>query len=273
MGGGPIAFPEGPRPRNIGHRGAAGHAPENTIHSFRKALALGADVFELDVHATRDGTVVVSHDETLARMTDGEGPIRRKMYSEVAKLDGGFRWTADGKTHPFRGRGIRVPTLLELLETFPDVPLNIEIKQADPPIVDRVVRLLERADRTGSVNLAAENPAIMEAIRASGWRGATGFSMADVVAFMDARANGRLADYAPPGVALQVPERWRDVEVVTPDFVDDAHRCGIEVHVWTVNEPPDMDRLLGLGVDGLVTDFPERVRAAIARIPQARTRA
>ncbi len=266
MGGGQIPFPEGPRPRNIGHRGAAGHAPENTLPSFRKALELGADVLELDVHATRDGTIVVCHDEALDRTTDGAGAIRGKMYSEVAKLDAGYHWTPDGKTHPFRGQGIRVPTLQELLESFPGVPLNIEIKQADPPMVDLVVRVLGRAGRTASVHLAAEDPAIMGAIRASAWRGATGFSLADVLAFVDALANGRLSEYAPPGAALQVPEQWREVQVVNREFVEGAHRCGVEVHVWTVNEPADMDRLLALGVDGLVTDFPERARAAIARI-------
>jgi glycerophosphoryl diester phosphodiesterase len=267
-----IPFPEGPRPRNIGHRGAAGHAPENTLPSFRKALELGADVLELDVHATRDGTIVVCHDEALDRTTDGGGGLRGKMYSEVAKLDAGFHWTPDGKTHPFRGQGVRVPTLLELLESFPGVPLNIEIKQADPPIVDLVARMLERAGRTASVHLAAENPAIMEAIRASAWRGATGFSLGDVLAFMDAHANGRLSEYTPPGAALQVPERWREVEVVNRAFVEGAHRCGVEVHVWTVNERADMDRLLALGVDGLVSDYPERAHAAIERSSRERAR-
>jgi glycerophosphoryl diester phosphodiesterase len=237
-----IPFPEGPRPRNIGHRGAAGHAPENTLPSFRKALELGADVLELDVHATRDGTIVVCHDEALDRTTDGGGGLRGKMYSEVAKLDAGFHWTPDGKTHPFRGQGVRVPTLLELLESFPGVPLNIEIKQADPPIVDLV------------------------------GRGATGFSLGDVLAFMDAHANGRLSEYTPPGAALQVPERWREVEVVNRAFVEGAHRCGVEVHVWTVNERADMDRLLALGVDGLVSDYPERAHAAIERSSRERAR-
>jgi glycerophosphoryl diester phosphodiesterase len=256
-------FLDGPRPRNIGHRGAAGHAPENTLVSFRMALEMGADILELDVHGTRDGSVVISHDATVDRTTEGEGPIARMTLAEIAKLDAGYRWTSDGKLYPYRGQGVRIPTLLELLETFPDAPLNIEIKQAEPPIVDDVVKLLQRHGREPIVNLAAETPAIMSAIRTSAWRGATGYSMADAVAFMDALAGGRWSEYTPPGVALQVPERWQDVEVVTETFVHAAHAAGVEVHVWTVNHRADMDRLLDLGVDGLVTDFPDVARQAI----------
>ncbi|MFQ5458689.1 MAG: glycerophosphodiester phosphodiesterase [Myxococcota bacterium] len=257
-------FPESAHPRILGHRGAKGHAPENTIVSFQKALALGATVLEMDVHATRDGAVVVSHDETVGRTTDGTGAIRGMMRSELAKLDAGYRWTSDGETFPFRDKGIRVPTLREVIDAFPGTPLNIEIKQAEPPIADLVVELLKEKGCEDRANLAAESPAVMAAIRASGWAGATGYSMGDVLAFMDALANDRLSSYDPPGVALQVPERWGEIDVVTATFVKGAARCGVEVHVWTVNDPVDMKRLLALGVDGLVTDFPERVVAAIA---------
>ena len=256
-------FLEGPRPRNIGHRGAAGHAPENTIASFRIALEMGADILELDVHGTRDGSVVVCHDPTVDRTTEGRGPIARMTLSEIAKLDAGYRWTTDGKLHPYRGQGMRIPTLLELLAAFPGAPLNIEIKQADPSIVDDVVKLIQQHGREPIVNLAAESPAIMNAIRASAWRGATGYSLADALAFMDALAADRWSEYTPPGVALQVPEHWNDIEVVTEPFVHAAHAAGVEVHVWTVNHRADMDRLLTLGVDALVTDFPDVARQAI----------
>lgn len=257
-------FLDGPRPRVLGHRGAKGHAPENTIPSFRKALELGADILEMDVHATRDGTVVVCHDDTVDRTTNGSGAIRRLVHSEIAKLDAGYRWSPDGEHYPFRGQGVRIPALLEVLEAFPGTPLNIEIKQADPPAVDLVVALLKEKDREETVNLAAENPAIMEEIRNSDWEGATGYSMADVLAFMEALAGDTLDAYRPPGIALQVPERWAEVDVVTESFVKGAHRCGVEVHLWTINALADMGRLLALGVDGLVTDYPERARAAIA---------
>lgn len=262
-------FLESPYPRILGHRGAKGHAPENTIASFRKGIELGATILEMDVHATRDGTVVVSHDDTVDRTTNGTGAIRRMMRSEVAKLDAGYRWTAEGETFPFRGQDLRIPTLPEVLASFPDTPLNIEIKQADPPMVDLVVGLLKEKGCEARTNLAAESVEIMGDIRASGWAGATSYSMGDVLAFIDALANGRLAEYVPPGIALQVPERWGDNAVVTEEFVKGAKKCDVEVHVWTVNDPAAMDRLFALGVDGLVTDFPERACAAIAQLKRS----
>ena len=266
-------FLDGLRPRNIGHRGAAGHAPENTIESFRRALEMGSQLLELDVHRTKDWVIVVCHDERVDRITNGAGLIREMKRAEVAKLDAGARWSPDGRLYPFRSQGIRIPTLAEVFETFPGVPLNIEIKQADPPMVDDVVKLIGRYGAEESVNLAAENAAIMRAIRLSGWEGATGYSLDDVRAFMEAMASNRLDRYEPPGVALQVPERWEGIEVVTEAFVHAAHRVGVEVHVWTVNHMADMKRLLDLGVDGLVTDFPDVASLAIERFASEGTRA
>ncbi|MGH7818144.1 MAG: glycerophosphodiester phosphodiesterase family protein, partial [Candidatus Binatia bacterium] len=131
-----------PRPRLFGHRGAAGVAPENTMVSFRRALADGAEYLELDVHATRDGVVVVIHDATVDRTTDGRGAVRDLTFGELRGLDAGFRF-ANAEEHPFRGQGVRVPALRELLEELPETALNVEIKQAHPPIERLVVELLE----------------------------------------------------------------------------------------------------------------------------------
>jgi glycerophosphoryl diester phosphodiesterase len=266
-------FLDSPRPRNIGHRGAAGHAPENTIESFRRAVEMGAQILELDVRQTKDWVVVVCHDERVDRTTDGSGLIPEMRMSEIAKLDAGARWSPDGRLHPFRDQGLRVPTLAEVLETFPGVPLNIEIKQANPPVVDDVVKLIRRHGAEELVNLTAENPGVMRAIRASGWGGATGYSFDDVRAFVEAMGTDQLEGYEPPGVALQVPERWERIEVVTEAFVHAAHRVGIEVHVWTVNHLADMERLLDLDVDGIVTDFPDVASLAIERFVSEGSRA
>lgn len=255
-----------PRPRVFGHRGAAGVAPENTLPSFALAAALGADYLELDVHATRDGTVVVLHDASLERTTDGAGPIAACTWSEVAALDAGYRFTYDGRTFPYRGQAIRVPTLASVLEAFPRHRFNIEIKQAAAGMVDEVVALLERTGAAERSLLAAENDAIMQEIRhVAGDRIATGMCVADVVAFVDRAQRSDWSGYAPAGRALQIPPRFEDIELITRPHVEAAHRFGCEVHAWTINEPAEIERLLDLGVDGIMSDLPGLVAAAVAR--------
>src|SRR5712692_10056279 len=197
----------GPRPRLYGHRGAAGLAPENTLASFQRAIADGAELLELDVHATRDGVVVVIHDPTLERTTDGSASVRDLSFAELSRYDAGFRFGAEG-VHPFRGRGVRVPALQELLDAFPEVPLNIEIKQADPPIEPLVAGLLTENRALDRVLLAAEDDAIMRRIRASAPAAATSFSYGEAQEFFKRCFAGDLGGYNPPGLALQIPSRF-----------------------------------------------------------------
>src|SRR5439155_681601 len=130
----PTRYLGGPRPRLFAHRGASGLVPENTLDAFAAGLKAGAERLELDVHATADAVVVVLHDETLERTTDGAGAARALPLAAVERLDAGYRFRAPDGTYPYRDRGLRVPTLAALLEAFPGVPLNIEVKQKEPPI-------------------------------------------------------------------------------------------------------------------------------------------
>lgn len=262
------AFP-GPTPRVFGHRGAAGVTPENTLASFRRARADGADVFELDVHATADGEIVVLHDPTLERTTDGAGPVSSLRFAQVASLDAGFHFTPDGgRTHPFRGTGVRVPRLAELVREFPDVPLNIEIKQETPSIVAAVVALL-RAART-TVVLAAEHDAIMSAIRLAAPEIPTSLAAGEVAAFIGALQQGVAPTLPASAVALQIPPRFQAIELVTAETVAAAHALGAEMHVWTINDVEEMRRLLALGCDGIISDLPARARAVVdAERPRA----
>ena len=253
----------GPRPRLFGHRGAAGLAPENTLPSFERAIADGAGYLELDVHATRDGVVVVIHDATLERTTDGVGPVNAQRYTELCRYDAGFRFSADGSA-PYRGRGIRVPALEELLDAFPAVPLNIEIKQLEPPIERGVVALLESKNALDRVVLAAEDDRIMERIRAEAPEVATSASYGEGLEFFERSFSDRFAEYAPVARALQVPVEIGGVRLVTAETIAAAHRFGLEMHVWTINEESEMTQLLDLGVDGVMSDFPGRL-VSVAR--------
>lgn len=252
-----------PLPRLFGHRGAAGIAPENTMASFRRAFEDGADYFELDVHATRDGVVVVIHDPTLERTTNGAGAVRDLTFAELERFDAGFRFVHGG-SYAFRGQGVRVPALEELLEEFPEVPLNIEIKQAEPPIEPAVVSLLERKGALDRVVLAAEDDRIIRRIRAHAPGSATSASYGEVRDFFERCFADRFEGYVPEARALQIPDRFGGIDLVSPETLAAARRFGLEVHVWTVNEESEIERLLRLGVDGVMSDFPSRL-VAVAR--------
>jgi glycerophosphoryl diester phosphodiesterase len=217
------------------------------------------------VHATADGEVVVLHDETLDRTTDATGPVRSLPLATVAVLDAGYHFRLADGTYPFRGRGVRIPTLAALLEAFPAVPLNIEVKQGEPAIEGAVLATLDRFGARERTLLAAEDATTMARIRAAAPEVATSFSAAEVAEFVHRLRAGDFAGYRPPGVALQVPPSFGDVVIVTPDFVSVAHDLGLEVHVWTINDQPEMERLLTLGVDAIMTDLPARGSAVLRR--------
>ncbi len=247
---------DGPRPRFFAHRGGALEAPENTIEAFAAGLKAGADRLELDVHATSDGEVVVLHDETLDRTTDGAGLARSKTLAEIRELDAGARFVADDGTKPFAGRGVRIPTLAEVFEAFPGVPLNIEIKQNAPQIEAEVLAVVDRFDARKQVLLAAEIGEIMERIRVAAPDVHSGTSLDDGAEFLDRWGKGELGEYTPRGIAFQIPPTFLDQPLVTKELVDVAHGLGVEIHVWTIDDAAEVERLLSLGVDGIMTDRP-----------------
>lgn len=217
------------------------------------------------MHATADGHVVVFHDDTQERTTDGSGPVRALPLAALQRLDAGYRFRAPDGTYPYRDRGVRVPTLAALLEAFPDVPLNIEIKQEEPAIEAAVLATLDRYRARPRTLLAAEQGTIMARIRAAAPDVLTSFSAPEVAEFVFRLRDGQLAGYHPPAIALQVPPSFGDTPIVTAASVAAAHALGLEVHVWTVNEEPEMETLLALGVDALMTDFPARASAVLRR--------
>jgi glycerophosphoryl diester phosphodiesterase len=256
-----------PIPSVIGHRGACGELPENTIPAFGLAATQGAVILETDVHISRDGALVLIHDEVLERTTNGRGRIADHSLAELRALDAGYRFDPAGDgSFPFRGRGLQIPTLEETLEAFPKQHWNVEIKEHIPALIEGTVAAVRKAGREDSVLLAAAEDPIMHDLRAHlaqcGARPAVGASTGDVIAFVRAALEGKAP---PPGpMALQVPPGFGDRPLVTRAFVDHAHAHGLFVHVWTINEPAEIERLFDLGVDGVMSDFPERVAKVVA---------
>lgn len=250
----------------LAHRGGRGRWPENTRFAFDRAAAIGVDGFELDVHATLDGTLVVLHDPTVDRTTSGRGPVRSYNLETLQSLDAGYHWSADhGRTFPFRGRGIRVPTLEEILDAFPDMPMVIEIKQRSPSIVEPLCALLRARDRANRTVVGSFDSDTLRAFRRHCPEVATSLGEEEVRTFYLLSRAGLSRFYQPAAEAFQIPEWEGRHHLVTPRFIRDAHRHGMDLHVWTVNERAQMKRLIHHGVDGLITDFPDRLLDLLGR--------
>jgi glycerophosphoryl diester phosphodiesterase len=259
-------FFAGPTPRLFAHRGASGEAPENTLTAFQRAVALGMEYAELDVHASRDGVVVVNHDATLERTTNGHGQIRELSLAELQTFDAGYHFSSDGgQTFPFRATGVRIPTLGEILERFPTLHFTIEIKQTDPPIEELVLATVRASGRENHVVLASEHDAVLAHVRALAPDIATSFAYGEVIEFIQRVTTNQLSDYHPPGQALQIPPEFQGVSLVTSQTVAVAHNLNREVHVWTIDDPREMGRLLELGVDGIMSNFPDRLLEVVRR--------
>jgi glycerophosphoryl diester phosphodiesterase len=246
-----------PPPLLIAHRGAAGDAPENTLEAFAAAVALGCRYLETDAHVTRDGVVVAFHDDRLDRVTDRTGAIGDLAIAEVEQADAGFHFTAADGAHPFRGTGVRVPRLETILTRWPHARVNIDPK-ADS-CVDPLIALLDRLDAWDRVCIGSFSDGRLRRVRAlSRGRACTSMGPRAVATVRLAAATGRMPRLG--ANCIQVPLRHGPVSIVTRRFVTAAHRAGLPVHVWTIDDEPTMRRLLDLGVDGIVTNRPRVMR-------------
>lgn len=260
-------LPQEPEILVIAHQGGNHLWPDNTMTAFRGATGMGVDVLEMDVHGSADGVPVVIHDDTVDRTTNGRGAVKDLSLEELKELDAAYRWPhhLEGDEYPYRGTGIRIPTLREVLEAFPDMPMVIEIKQREPSIVDTVGRLLQEFDREAITVIASFHPETMYEFREAFPDVPTSAVEPEVRTFyvLSSILLGRI--YRAPFSAFQVPERAGDTHVVRPAFIRPASALGLDVHVWTVNELEQMRRLVDLGVDGIITDRPDLLLALLGR--------
>ena len=269
---------------NIAHQGGEIEAPSNTMYALKTAQAKGAEVLEIDVHATKDRELVVIHDETVNRTTNGKGRVDALTLAQIQQLDAahsfvegcgtchgkpdgeyGLRGYAtgerklNGRLKDFAPSDFTVPTLREVLETFPDELINIEIKSTAPrtsPYEELLADLLAEFGRTDDTIVVSFLDHAMEAFKVHAPDVHTATATAQAAAFW-ASSQGPLPGSPNPRYqALQVPIQLNGVTVVTKDFVDDAHANGLAVHVWTINDVEQMKALIEMGVDGIMTDRP-----------------
>ena len=254
------------RPLVMAHRGGRGLWPENTLYAFERALEMGVDVLEMDIHTTVDGALVVMHDDTVDRTTNGSGPIHSFTLDEVKGLDAGYTWSADDEqTFPYRGQGISVPTLEEVFAAFPGVPLNIEIKQNQPSIATSFCQLIRDHDLADQVLVASFHEEAMTEFRQQCPEVATATGTTETVTLFALSRLFLEGTYGAPAEAAQVPEYRSGLHVLARRFIDAAHNRNLEVHAWTINDEDDMQRMISLGVDGIITDYPDRLLALLDR--------
>jgi len=242
------AFLDHPEPIPFAHRGGAGEFPENTMAAFEHAVRLGYRYLETDAHVTADGVVVAFHDDVLDRVTDGTGRIGTLPWADVAKA------RVDGD-HP-------VPLLEDVLGAWPDVRVNI-----DPKHDASVVPLVETLRRTQAFDkvcvTAFSDRRLARFRRLTGGQVCTGMGPAEIARLRLASYGGLVWPVA--GACVQVPIRHGRIPIVDRRFVVAAHRRSLPVHVWTVDDEALMDRLLDLGVDGLMTDRPALLKDVLQR--------
>jgi glycerophosphoryl diester phosphodiesterase len=277
---------------NISHQGGEIEAPSNTLYAFKTSVEKGAEVLEMDVHATSDRELVVLHDATVDRTTNGSGTVDEMTLEEIKKLDAAHWFVPDcgtchdeadaaytlrgyatggqklrGKMKRFSPNDFTIPTLREVLETFPDMLINIEIKATAPdtmPYEQELADLLAEFGRTDDTIVVSFLDNAVETFKLFAPDVHTATGTAETGAFWATTQGPAPGAPNPRHQALQVPITFNGVTVVTEEFVAEAHANGLAVHVWTINDRADMEWLIDIGVDGIMTDRPTLLEEVLA---------
>ncbi|MBA2543883.1 MAG: hypothetical protein H0V17_29835 [Deltaproteobacteria bacterium] len=245
--------------RLYAHRGAAAERPENTLLAFERAVEIGVDALEMDLQITRDGQLIVVHDESCARMTAAQLVWSQLDLVDARALDVGWGFVAPDGTRPFAGKGIGVSTFSEILDAFPAMQINVDIKQAPVEAVLEVIRANKSEDR---VTVASFQTGAAIAVRRKGYGGATALSQGEVLSLLSLPA--LLWRQLPfTGTAAQVPTHHRMVRFDRPTFIAKCHSVGLRVDFWTIDDPAEAARLIALGADGIMTNDPAAIRPVV----------
>jgi glycerophosphoryl diester phosphodiesterase len=251
------------------HRGASYQFPQNTLDAFRRALEiLPGCLIETDVRITKDGVVVIFHDEMLDNNTDGAGPVRGMTLGGIRVLDAGFGMTFDGgKSFPFRAKGFRIPLMSDALDSFPAAKFSIDIKDNDFAAAEKVMEIIKERNAGARVIVGSFHDRIVRFARKHDGIAFTSFCKNEVIRFIAAQKLGLSGLMRVRGDAMLIPEfaggahyeymgkgSAGGVRIITPGLIGAAHRHGIPVLAWTINRPDNMRRLIDWGIDGIVTD-------------------
>jgi glycerophosphoryl diester phosphodiesterase len=248
-------------PEVIAHRGGGGEWPGETIYAFEQSIRIGVDVLEMDVHRTRDGHLVLMHNPEVDDTTDGTGRIKDMTLAQIKELNIEFNWPPGQQPD----KPVKVPTLREVFEAFPDRRMNIEIKQKEPSLVKEFCDLLREHGMTDRVLVASFWNGVLHDFRQACPEVANSASTLEVGTFF--ALDGILhTHYKPDSDALQVRSELAHVHTITRKIVDKAHSLNLKIHAWTVNDKDEMRRLASTGIDGIITDYPSRLLEVLGRL-------
>ena len=251
-------------PLVIAHAGSELY-PHDTLFALKEYAAMEVDVLEMDLHMTADGEIILIHDHTVDRTTDGSGDVREMTLEEVQALDAGWYWTKDDQSYPFRGQGIIIPTLEEVFETFPDYPMIIEIKQDSPTMAAPLCELIRGYGMENKVMVASSREIAMQEFRRYCPEVATSATREEVRQFVIRGFLLMGGTVSPEYEALHVPEEDGGIPIVTRLFLWFAHNRNLQVHIWTINEADEIQRFIDMGVDGIMTDRTDTMLEILGR--------
>lgn len=251
-----------PMPRVIAHRGDSHHFPENTLEAFTSAVSMNIDVIETDVHLSKDGSVVIWHDDTLERNTDGVGKVEDHTLTELKQLDAGYTFTSDGgKSFPFRGKQVQIATLDEALEACPDQRFNVDLKSKDPAIVEAFASVVHRHQAENRILCASFHLQNLKLMRTYNPRILTSLTTWEVLPLLLKQKLHILPAIlnTERTMVFQVPVKQWGIHVITDAFIQEFHQREAVIQVWTINDEHHMRTLFEMGVDSIMTDDPATV--------------
>jgi glycerophosphoryl diester phosphodiesterase len=257
-----------PTPLVIAHQGGDGIWPGNTMFAFQNAVDMGVDVIETDIRQTKDSVLVVSHDENVDNKSNGVGRVVDLSMKELQTLDAAYNWSPkDGPTFPHRGQGITYTSLEDVFIAFPEMRFNIDMKQSDPPIYAALCELIRKYNMQDKVVAASFSHETITAFRKLCPEVTTSGDETETrnFVFMNLAYLGRW--YNPDFNVFQVPTKSSGITIMTSHFVRAAHERNLRVDVWTIDDPEEMNRMLDMGVDGIITDRPDLLMKLLGRTP------
>jgi len=242
----------------IAHQGGDGIAPGNTMLAFQNAVDIGVDVLEMDLHITKDDVLVLIHDETIDRTTNGTGEVESMTLDEIKQYDAGYDWSNDNNaTFPFRGQGITIPTLEEVFTAFPQMKMTIEIKKSNKSMIEPFCDMIREYDMQDKIVVASFYDDKMKAFREECPEVATSSAKNETTVFVLLSKVFLTGFYSPQFYSLQVPEESSGITVMTESFIRAAHERNLAVEPWTINDEETMRKFIEWGVDGIMTDRPD----------------